>query len=641
MKSSGKICFFKVISLFIGLISLLMANKPQWQKWSISLNPIGTFKTGIFADGAAEIVAHDPESQRLFVTNGSAASIDVLDISDPSDIILLFSIDLTPYGKKANSVAVYSEVIAAAVENVNTQQPGQVVFFDTDGNYLKQVTVGALPDMITFSPNGNYVLVANEGEPNSDYTIDPEGSVSIIEMENDYEVHTADFKKFNNATLDPSIRIFGPNATIAQDLEPEFIAVSENSRTAWVTLQENNAIAIIDIKDAEVKELIGLGFKNHNLPGNGIDASNKDGVINIANWPVYGIYQPDAIAVYRPLFREYLVTANEGDSREYEGTPGYVGETRVKDITLDPTAFPNAAFLQQEENLGRLKVTITNGDSDNDGDFDELYSYGARSFSILDRRGNLVFDSGDDFEQITAALLPEGFNSSDEENNSFDDRSDDKGPEPEGVAIGRIMLRHFAFIGLERIGGIMVYEITNPYRPSFVEYVNTRDFSGDPEFGTAGDLAPEGLLYIDQWKSPINKPLLIAAYEVSGSVTIFEINKTWYMAKQIGEIKDDGDHVIKFEQAKKFALHQNYPNPFNPETKIRFDLPVASNVTLKIYNTVGQEIFSLVNGYYESGFHSATWYGQNKFGNPVPSGIYFYKLTTDNYVQLRKMSLIR
>jgi hypothetical protein len=200
------------------------------------------------------------------------------------------------------------------------------------------VEVGALPDMLVFTPDGKRVLVANEGEPNDAYDVDPEGSVSIIDLPNDItkltqaNVRTATFDKFNDAELDPSIRIFGPGATVAQDLEPEYITVSKDSKTAWVALQENNAIAVLDIDSGEFTALRGLGFKDHRLPGNELDVSDRDKQINITNWPVFGIYQPDAIASYDYQGRTYIVTANEGDARDYDG---FSEEFRVKDLMLD------------------------------------------------------------------------------------------------------------------------------------------------------------------------------------------------------------------------------------------------------------------------------------------------------------------
>ncbi len=629
--------FLQRLTLILVFLILLVPGQ-QTQAQAIQITPIGSYETGIFADGAAEIVAHDARTQRLFVVNGAEATIDVLDINNPTNPTLLFSIDVTPYGKIANSVAVHPTlpVVIAAVENDDKQAPGYAVFFDLDGGFLNAVTVGALPDMVTVSPNGMFVVVANEGEPNDDYTIDPEGSISIITLNRgitqltEANVQTLGFGTYNNAPLDPSIRIFGPEATVAQDLEPEFIAISNDSRTAWVTLQENNALAVIDLFAGEIEALVGLGFKDHNAAGNGLDASNRDDAINITNWPVKGMYQPDALADFTVAGSQYLITANEGDARDYDG---FSEEERIADLSLDPTAFPDAATLQLDENLGRLKTTTVNGDTDGDGDFDELFAYGARSFSIWNADGELVYDSGDELEQITATVFPDDFNSDDEENGSFDDRSDDKGPEPEGVVVGTVGGRKYAFLGLERIGAIMVYDVTDPAAPTYVDYVSTRDFGGNPETAMAGDMSPEGLTFINRWKSPTGKALLVVSYEVSGSTTIYEIDE--------GAGKGGSPSLATAEQPERVALEQNYPNPFNPETSIRFQLAETRPVTLTIHDVLGRTIAVLAEGTYETGVHEVRWDGRDALGRPVPSGTYLYRLVAGASTQSRVMVLAK
>ena len=886
---------------------------------TLKLTQIGRYTTGVFDESAAEIPAYDPDTQRLFVVNANSAAVDVLDLSNPSEPTLIKAIDVSEFGEVANSVAVQNGIVAVAVEAAIAQNSGRVVFLNTDGDLLSQVTVGALPDMLTFTPDGTKVLVANEGEPSDDYTDDPEGSVSIIDLSNGVEnlsnadVTTASFAAFNEQKaelIEQGVRIFGPDVgtaapndtvSVAQDLEPEYIAVTPDSTTAYVALQENNALAKVDISASQVTEILPLGFKDHNAepsletfffeeselpvlgtteargdillggfsglyfegvapngklqfithpdrgpdagsdeqgnrifllpelqpqlvrfeldpqdgleisdrifltqadgtpltglpnlpeldpdtpideagnllefaplgadlegvvrvpdgtywladeyrpslyhftedgtlieryvpkglppevgtpafhevysqrqpnrgfeaiayqdgkvygfiqspidnpasaetatvrilefdpetntvgeylyiqdnvgggsdkigdavaldegefllierdsntgedslkniyrinlknatnvtdlpPGtlaagetlesltpeqlaqkgiqpvtkelyadladlgytftdkpeglalvdpttvavlndndfgetdvpiglglvslnNALDASDEDGAIAIRNASVLGMYQPDGIAAYEANDGEtYIVTANEGDAREYiveddqgNETETFVEEARVEDLSLDPEAFPDAN-LQQPENLGRLTVTTTLGDADDDGEYEQLYAFGGRSFSIFDTEGNLVFDSGSDFERITAEQVPDFFNSDNDEN-TFDTRSDNKGPEPEGVVLGEVNGRNYAFVGLERVGGVMVYDISDPAESEFVQYINTRDFTGDPEAGT-GDLGPEGLSFISAEDSPNGNPLLAVAYEVSGSTAIFEI----------------------------------------------------------------------------------------------------------------------
>ena len=526
---------------------------------TLKLEVLGTFgEAKYFDEGGAEITSYDPGTRQAFVVNAGAGTVDVLDLSDPTHPVKVAEVDVDGdlfsetgiVAGNANSVAVRRGVVAVAVQNATKTGNGWVAFYDAAdlGAGLKGwVEVGALPDMVTFTDDGMYALTANEGEPNDLYTVDPKGSISIINLAGGVAgatVATAGFEAWDgeeDALRAQGIRIFGPGASASMDLEPEYITTAGN--TAWVTLQENNALAVIDIANATVRAVLPLGYKDHSLERNALDASDRDdpapgnnGIINIANWPVFGMYQPDAIASYQHRGRTYLVTANEGDARVYP--PGdIVGgpeegdiineESRIKDLDLDPAAFPDADALQSDLGAGRLNVTNTLGDTDGDGDVDELYAFGARSFSIWDgATGALVFESGDAIEQKMAELLPEYFNSTNDGNDSFDNRSDNKGPEPEGVTLGRIEGRTYAFIGLERIGGVIVYDITDPRAPVYMDYLNNRDFNPDAdcEAFECGDLGPEGITFVAKEDSPNGQPLLIVGNEISGTTTIFGID---------------------------------------------------------------------------------------------------------------------
>lgn len=783
---------------------------------AITLTPLTTVTVGEGDNQVAEIVAYDATTQRFFVTNSDAQQVEILDGSDPANLTLIGRLN---FAAGVNSVTAKNGLIAVAVENVNPQEAGTVVFFDaavdptTSPQPLATVTVGAMPDMVTFTPDGTKVLVANEGEPSEDYSVDPEGSVSIIEVNRSEgginpTVTNVSFAGFNDqreALIESGVKISAPGATVAQDLEPEYIAVSPDGSQAFITLQENNAIAILDIVSATITNIVPLGAKDYsdglaaeapfsslvvfgdslsdtgnlfeltggtyppsppyfngrfsngpiwidylttslgltaadvnnfavggaqtgegnvenivgridtdlpglqnqieefttqvgiadpdalyffwagandflilpedpqavqaaitnavtnintavanlattgaenivvsNLPslgltplsrvlqtseqaqqltqaynqalaaslisleqniqaqnpefdlvlvdlfsefqkietnpaafglsnitdpfsleavavtqpnlvglfpepsvqadeyaffdlvhpttaiheylskvflesviGTTLDPSDEDGGINLGNAPVFGLLQPDGISAFEIAGQTYYVIANEGDARDYDG---FREEVRVADVILDPIAFPNAAELQLDENLGRLRITNALGDTDGDGDFDELYAYGGRSFSILNSNGEIIFDSGDDFERITATLVPELFNSNGTLD-TFDERSDDKGPEPESVVTGQIGDRVFAFIGLERTGGIMVYEITNPTDAEFVQYINN-----------TGDISPEGLEFISAANSPTGQPLLAVANEVSGTTTLYDIQANFPIA---------------------------------------------------------------------------------------------------------------
>ncbi|MEZ4287756.1 MAG: choice-of-anchor I family protein [Polyangiales bacterium] len=500
---------------------------------SAYLEKLGTFETGAFDESAAEIVAFDAASARAFVVNGADKTVDILDVSNPSAPTLISQIDVTAAGTDlggANSVDVYDGTLAVAIEADPKQNAGLVAFYQvSDATLLGTAPAGALPDMLTFSPDGNKVLVANEGEPNDDYDIDPEGTITVIDVSVGFASATATQLNFNTFDADiaglrqSGVRIFGPGASVSQDLEPEYIAVSPDSSMAWVSLQENNALAVVDLNTLSITDVLPLGTKNHSIAGFELDASDRDNAINIMSWPVLGMFQPDSIAAYESNGRVYLVTANEGDARDYAG---FSEEVRIADVTLDPTVFPTAMFLQDDANLGRLQVTNTLGDEGDDDDFDALYAFGARSFSIWDTEtGTMVFDSGSDFEVITAQRLGSMFNTSNDENEG-DSRSDAKGPEPEALAIGDIDGQTFAFIGLERTGGIMVYNIENPENPVFCSYMPARDFSvdfDDTNFELAGDLGPEGIEFVSADNSPTGENMLLVANEVSGTTTLYTI----------------------------------------------------------------------------------------------------------------------
>ncbi|MEE4108132.1 MAG: choice-of-anchor I family protein [Halieaceae bacterium] len=530
---------------------------------------------GNFDESAAEIVAFDPATDFAYLVNSNAGVIDVVDLSSPMTPVIVDSLDVaadvaadvgSPMGG-VNSVDVDDDLIAVAVEADTKTDNGYVAFYNTEGTYLRAVEAGALPDMVTFTPDGQFVLVANEGEPNDDYSVDPEGSVTIIGREADSgtNVSLANISAaVGPVRLSASADVCGggvsdADARMACDLEPEYIAVSEDSSTAYVALQENNAVAIIDIAGASLDAVLGIGFKDFGAPGNELDPSNRDGGANIASWNVFGAYMPDAIATYTVGGVTYLVTANEGDGREYltevdeadcpEGRIfddgecfHYLDEIRIGDIA-DTGATLSAELLAKlpadyadDASLGRLKVITDLGLDDTacldaayqptaSCVYNDLYSFGARSFTIWNAAtGEVVYDSGSDFETITFAELGESFNASNDDNEG-DDRSDDKGPEPEAVEIARIGSKYIAFIGLERVGGVMVYDVTDPAAPSFLQYINERDFSVDAEDDVeiVGDLGPEDVVFIPAADSPNGEPLLLVSNEVSGTLAVFSV----------------------------------------------------------------------------------------------------------------------
>ena len=564
---------------------------------ALNVEVVGRFATGIYGKSAAEIVQFHKNSNSAFAINGASNQIEVINLTDLSTTEVgdpvadeslsssAFTFPLSVSVKNTlgveknillgavNSIAIKGDLLAIAIEGEVKQAPGAILFYSLsasgEGTFIKAVEAGALPDMVTFTPDGNKVLVANEGEPNADYSNDPEGSISVISV---VDMLPADVAVtinlgsdivFSDDNLSPEdydtdekrlailakagVKFAGPTGnTVAKDLEPEYITTSSNNEIAYVSLQENNAIGIINLKDLTI-EVKALGYKDWGKYQ--LDFTNKDEVPEFKSIQgLYGMYQPDTIASYSWNGSTFIVSANEGDARDYDG---YSEEVRVKDI-IDPDELNQTLSTELQSQydesggknyLGRLKVTTALGDKDQDGEFEKLFAYGARSFSIWDKNINLVFDSGDDFGKISSAILGNNFNAAHTENKG-DNRSDDKGGEPEAIDVGEIAGRTYAFISQERAGDLFVYDITNPFNTAFVTHYNNRDFTVDYEMdddladpcdsnegmdctqvNMAGDLGPESIKFISAADSPTNTPLLVIGNEVSGTVTVYQVTE--------------------------------------------------------------------------------------------------------------------
>lgn len=516
---------------------------------AVYLAPRGSYATGL--ELGAEIAAYDPLSRRIFVTNGAEVRVDVLDARDLDNLASITSIDIARYGADLQSVAVSNGRLAIAIAADPVSDPGVVAILDTRSlAEIGVVPTGALPDSVTFTNDGRYLLVANEGEPRCVNTTDPtaavnpEGSVTVIEFAGRSgvkSVRTADFSAFNarrDELIAAGVRLNWPGATVAEDLEPEYIATDGN--TAWVALQENNALAVLDIPSATFTDILPLGRKDHRIAGAGLDASDRDGpnggpAINIQPWPVLGTHMPDSIAAMKHRGATYILSANEGDAREYfkndnenEGAC-FADVTRARslrnDVDYDNYTVGDLTFddLNLTARLGRLNVSTTDGKDPLTGKYTALHAFGARSMSIWSADGELVWDSGDAIEQITAQIQRDTgklvFNTNRAGSATWDTRSDDKGPEPEGIAVGSAWGRTYAFVGLERQGGIVVFDVTDPTAPSFVQLIATTDYAG------GGDVSPEGLQFVPAGISGGPNPLLVVAYEGSGSTRVFELKR--------------------------------------------------------------------------------------------------------------------
>lgn len=537
-----------------------------------SIGPSATPGLGLTG---AEIPAFDPISKRAF-TSGSAG-INVVDLTNPAAPTLITTITPATLGVSGltsndiSSIAVRKgsgvdpSVLAAGIISTDKTQPGHVVFLNAaTGALLGSVQVGANPDHIGFTPDGTKLLVANEGELAgtavdvvADTTL---GTVSIINLASGLSspgVTTADFTAFDSqvaALKTAGVRIFnngslpvppgpanlGTDAFPSKDFEPEYFAISADGTKAMVTLQEANAVAILDIASATFTSVVPLGKKNFATGRH--DFSDRDGagattLVNPTTGnPVFGMYMPDAISSYDSAGQTYFITANEGDDRNDFLNPDESTTVGAAGYVLDPTVFPNAATLKTPAALGRLVVSNApglRGDTDNDGDIDEILSYGGRSFSILNSAGAIIFDSGDMIENIVASQFPANFS---------DTRSDNKGPEPEGVTVARLGSRTYAFIGLERSHMVLIFDVTNPLAVTYAGgLVRT------------GDLNPEGLVFVSASDSPTGKPLLLVASEESKTLTIHELNQTTDYTLQLLHLADAEAGLLASQTAPNLA----------------------------------------------------------------------------------------
>lgn len=521
---------------------------------AVKLSPIGSYEAGVMGKSAAEIVAYHAASQRILTVNAQSGKVDILDASDPTNPNKVASVSAGG-DKEINSVAVRPDGLAiAAVQQADKTENGEALLFDAaSGDELGRVPLGALPDNVHITKDGAYALTGNEGEPSdeltadgTEYAKDPEGTVSVISLPDGVaapsvaDVRTADFRAFDgpDAELDPSIRVFGPanhHNKPSLDFEPEYISSADGK--AYVTLQENNAIGVVDIASATVEKVLPAHIADHSVVP--LDPSNKDGEAKLRTIPVHGLSMPDSIGAFQTNGQTYFATANEGDARDWGG---YTDEVKLKELVeegqvCDSVDLPEG--IEDKKYAGNLKLSNASGWNEEKGCFDGLYSFGSRSFSIYDAEGNVVFDSGSDFEDITKDIEGLNFNA-DNEDPDFDDRSNNKGPESEALTIGTVGDRTYAFIGMERVGGIFIYD-NDPAQAEFVTYTNNRDFTVDYDednvaaTSLAGDLGPEGLAFISKEDSPTADALLIAGNEVSGTTTVFSV------ADLVGGSQAEGD----------------------------------------------------------------------------------------------------
>ena len=527
---------------------------------ALDLTQIARYSAGQYNvdGGVMEIVAYNQATEWAYAINGQSGKLAAIPLAGLTAGAHVEELTGTEIDVKAlveaedstfqygdmTSVAISpdSTTLAAALQAQGSNDAGRVALFtcEEDGTLTLEALVetGAQPDMVTFAGDG-VVLTADEGEPREGYgenIADPKGSVTVVDVEAQ-ESTVVDFSAFDSQRdqLAEDGIVLKKGSAPSVDLEPEYIAVSGGK--AYVTLQENNAIAVLDIESQAFEGVYSAGFEDHSTTA--IDLDKKDDAYDPQTYEsLLGIRMPDGIAAFTVEGATYLVTANEGDAREWgdedQGT-FYLSEDE-RDFSEEGVTSPTGAITAENSGLEGKVVFFKTEDFDG-LDPEKDYVFGGRSFTVFQATENgleEVFTSGDDFEALTAQYVPEYFNASND-NAVLDDRSGKKGPEAESVTVGTVDGKTYAFVALERTGGVMAYDVTDPEAITFVNYVNTRDFGttveGSEEYEdgeldkwvTGGDVAPEGLLFLDAASSPNGEPLLLAACEVSGTVAVYQL----------------------------------------------------------------------------------------------------------------------
>lgn len=511
------------------------------------LTKIGSYVSGHSNKdgGVAEIVSYDPVKNNAWVVNGTTGMLDILSMTDVtcgvSEEMTATSLDIRAlveeqaegfaYGDMTSvSISAQQGLVAVALQEEGYDKNGKVAILKTDGTLAALLDAGCQPDMVTFTPDGSKILVANEGEPREGYgdgVVDPAGSVTVITVNGqspaDSQSNTITFDAFDgqrDALVEQGI-ILAKGAMPSVDFEPEYIACDNN--TAYVSMQEANAIAVLDLTEGVFTGVYSMGYKDLSAEENAIDLV-EDGAYAPKTYPdAVGAYMPDALALYTVGEETYLFTANEGDAREWgKDETEYVNEEK-EDLT--------ASDGSVAEKVRVIDPSVTDGLPEG-----KSVLFGGRSFSAyrVDAGGlTQVFDSQNDFEEKTQQYIPDYFNCSNDDN-EYDSRSAKKGPEPESVTVGTVGDKTYAFVALERIGGIMMYDVTDPGSIVYENYINTRDFSEDPDLADPesdpvvvlqSDFAPEGLCFISSEDSPSSTPILLAAFEVSGTVAAYAVGE--------------------------------------------------------------------------------------------------------------------
>jgi hypothetical protein len=531
--------------LFLGLLF------GQAQAQNLPFAKTFQFQTKSFNTQAIYAHAYEPLSKRVFVLNRGANQMNILDLSDLNKVRFVRQISLTQVGARPNDVAVIGNIVAVISENNLKQANGRVAFFDTTGTFLNQLTVGPEPTALKFANGGTHLIITNQGSPSQDYFTDPPGSISVVAIFgtnplqlNSTNVFSINFERLDTVAYDNRLRIFNnANQLPSIDIEPLQIGPVENTNLAAITLGTNNGLALIDYFNGTLDTVYGLGLKDNGLPNQGFDGSVVGNITIQPYSKIYSLYNPVGMASLLHNGASYFLTANQGLPRRYMA---YDEVDSLKNIPLNPGAFPNRNTLVRDSVLGWLEVSKELGKAQNGFIHDSAVAFGGRSFSVWNDSAQLIWDSGDDFEQTIAALNAANFNASAVSNTSRKSQSVKQGPQPNSIAIGTVNGNRYAFITLKQMGGFFIYNLNDPTNPVFEQYISDRNFLVPANDTAAGDLGPEKITFVPAGDSPTGIALLLLSNSVSGSFSVYQVGQ--------------GIGLPSFENS---GITQVWPNPSN------------------------------------------------------------------------------
>ena len=544
------------------LTALVLTTSYAFHAQNLPFVKAHTLKVGGFNTGATGQISYDYTTNQLYSVNQEKLGFDIIDYTDIFKPNFIQTVDVSGFINNIRSIESANGFVFVAGDGSSPQLPGKLLIYTSNGVYRKQFTLGVTPDRMKFSPDNITLVIANEGIPDSSYTTDPAGSVNIINTSSGInfltqaDVKTVDFTLLDTTAYDPLIHIYNnAGQSPSQDLEPEAIAISPDNKKAYVVLQENNALAIIDLFSASLDTIFGLGYFDFGVYT--LDASDVASQVNLASYPrLYGMHQPSDIEMFEDNGEYYLMTANQGAPRKYQG---YDETVRVKNQPVDPSKFSNLQPLLQDTLLGRLNITSAFGDMNGDGLHDSLLFFGSRSFSILDSSGALNNSSADELALYISPFYDSIFNSSADNNASRKLRSDDMGTEPSAIAIGEVDGTRCYFIGLHQMGGIVIY-FGSGSNPGWESYNLDRNFSVPANDPMAGDLGPTDLEFVPANRTTLGIAQLFVANRVSGTISVYQIGmgigiSEWEKNENQGAYPNPGEGVYYLGKKSNYRVY--------------------------------------------------------------------------------------